>query len=319
MINSKCEETKVWGSFWEHVDDLRHTFLRSLGIVGAGFLFVLMFYQPILQFLTPYPAEQIGGKGLTKQKMQRIQIVNQTAQNQIFDLPPQAQLISNSLPIAERSHSYRLAPGQTLLYEEVSPSSFLVMGPIEGVILVFKTCFWISVVITAPIWSWIWLHFILPGLKEQERAILFPFLLCSLLCLILGVTLAYYITLPIANQYLMFFNSSIGQNAWTLAHYVNYVLFLCLGHAIAAELALFLFMLVHFRFLTPSWLIAKRRYMIVLAFILGALLTPPDVLTQLLLAIPLIGCYEIAIWYAKRLQCKISSSENLTNPPSHEF
>src|SRR5204863_41436 len=109
----------------------------------------------------------------------------------------------------------------------------------------------------------------------------------------------YYVTLPLANQYLFLFNNSIGQNAWTLIHYVQYVLFLCLGHAIAAELGLLLLTLVHFRFLSPDWLIAKRRYMIVLAFVLGAFLTPPDVLTQLLLALPLIALYEVAIWYAK--------------------
>ena len=93
----------------------------------------------------------------------------------------------------------------------------------------------------------------------------------------------------------------MGQNAWTLNHYVNYVLLLCLGHAVAAELALLLLILVHFRFLSPSWLIAQRRYMIVLAFICGALLTPPDILTQLLLALPLIVLYEFAILYAKWL------------------
>ena len=111
--------------------------------------------------------------------------------------------------------------------------------------------------------------------------------------------MAYFITLPIANQYLSLFNSAIGQNSWTLALYVNYVLFLCMGHAIAAELALLLLILVHFRCLSAEWLISKRRHMIVAAFILGALLTPPDVLTQLLMAIPLIGIYELAIWYAK--------------------
>jgi sec-independent protein translocase protein TatC len=175
------------------------------------------------------------------------------------------------------------------------------MGPLEGFVLVLRVCFWLSLVLTAPLWGWFWLQFILPGLKNSERVILLPFLFYSLLFLSLGITLAYYVTLPVANQYLLFFNRSIGQNAWTLTHYVNYVLLLCLGHAIAAELTLLLFMLVHWRVLSPHWLMKKRRYMIVLAFILGALLTPPDVVTQLFLALPLIGAYEAAIWYAKWL------------------
>ena len=118
-------------------------------------------------------------------------------------------------------------------------------------------------------------------------------------------------TLPIANDYLSLFNSSIGQNAWTLDHYVNYVLCLCLGHAIAAELSVLLLVLVHFGLLSAEWLIAKRRVMIVGAFILGALLTPPDVLTQLLLAFPLIGIYEIAICYANGATDKKQSARQL--------
>ena len=147
--------------------------------------------------------------------------------------------------------------------------------------------------------------------KVLNATLFFPFLLCSVLCLCIGIAFAYYVTLPLANQYLTPFNLSIGENAWTLTYYANYVLFLCLGHAIAAELGLLLFLLVHFRFLSPDWLIGKRRYMIVAAFILSALLMLPDVLTQLLLAFPFIGLYEISIWYAKwrlthQLQIKVS-------------
>lgn len=114
----------------------------------------------------------------------------------------------------------------------------------------------------------------LPGLRTQERAILFPFLLCSGVSLLLGVGIAYYVTLPLADQYLVVFNHSIGQNAWALTHYVDYVLLLCLGHAIAAELSLLLLVLVHFRLLTPAWLIHKRRYMDSLSFYFGCAADP---------------------------------------------
>jgi sec-independent protein translocase protein TatC len=289
-----------WASFWEHVDDLRQTLLKSLIIVSVGFIVVLGFYQPLMQFLTHASMEPVASN-LLQRRVERIRVINQTARDQQFELPSGAWIISDQLsdnPLGQSRH-YRLAPGQSLLYEQVIHSPFLIMGPLEGLLLVFKVCFWVSMALTAPFWGWVWLQFILPGLKAQERAILLPFLLCSAISLGLGVVLAYTVTLPVANQYLMLFNGSIGQNAWTLTHYVDYVLLLCLGHAIAAELGLLLLLLVHFRLLSPEWLIAKRRYMIVVAFILGALLTPPDVLTQLLLAIPLMGLYEIAICYAK--------------------
>lgn len=290
---------KNWASFWEHVEDLRHVLMRIFLVIGIGFILALMFYQPILQFLSAFPIEQPKGS-LTTQRIQKIQIANNSLQPQIFELPLNARLLSPIFPgQKENPNHFTLLPGQSLLYEEVEQPSFLVMGPLEGLILVFKICFWISLCLTAPIWSWFGLQFVLPGLYQRERSFLFIFLISSLCCLILGIAAAYYVTLPIANQSLFLFNSTIGQNAWTLAHYINYVLILCFGHAIAAELALFLFILVRFGFLPSEWLITQRRWMIVLAFVLGALLTPPDVLTQLLLAIPLVILYEFAILYAK--------------------
>lgn len=288
-----------WAGFWEHIEDLRCTLLRSLVIVGIGFILILLFYQPIFRFLTSYTAEQTE-EGLHKHKIQRIQIINQTTRHQLFALPPQASLVSPLSSLEKKGdHFYQLSPGQALIYDETMDSSLLIMGPIEGLVLVLKACFWLSLALTAPMWGWTWVQFILPGLKEKERAILRPFLLLSLICLGIGIAFAYCVTLPIANQSLLFFNSLIGKNAWTLRNYVDYVLLLCLGHAIAAELVLLLFILVHFRVLSAPLLVAKRRYMIVLAFVLGALLTPPDVLTQLLLAIPLIGLYEASIYYAR--------------------
>lgn len=293
-------------SFWGHIDDLRRTLLRTILIIAIGFLAMLTFYQPILQFFVSVPSEHFEA-GLIKQRVERLQVVNHTRSIRLFQFPPDAKVVSQTEADGQKGgHShYRLAPGEALIYDQIIHSPLLIMGPIEGLALVFRACFWLSIALTAPIWGWVWLQFILPGIKAQERAVLMPFLLGSLGCIVCGCAFAYFVTLPIANDYLTFFNSSIGHNAWTLNHYVNYVLFLCLGHAIAAELTLLLLVLVHFRFLSPEWLISKRRYMIVGAFILGALLTPPDVLTQFLMAIPLMGIYEIAICYAKWRRPKI--------------
>lgn len=289
-----------WTSFWGHVDDLRQTLLRSIIVIGVGFLIALIFYQPLINFLTTHPHTHVTER-LTKQQIQRQRIVNQTSQTQLYELPPQAWLISDSPSMIQgKEHpTYRLNPGESLVYEQAIIPTLLIMGPLEGLTLVVKFCFWFSLALTAPAWGWIWLQFILPGLRSEERKAIYPFLIGSVLCLALGIAFAYTVTLPITNQYLASFNLTLGENAWTLSHYINYVLLICTGHAIAAELGLILLILVHFRILMARWLIDKRRYMILLAFVLGALLTPPDILTQLLLAIPLIGLYEIAILYAK--------------------
>lgn len=290
-----------WNGLWGHIEDLRKTLIQSCFVIFVGFLFLLIFYQPILDLLVSYPRQEIEG-GLTKQTVKRIHLSNSTKQKQLFKLPPQASMIFASSPIKEgnqRAIVYEVLPGESILYDEVVDHPLLVLGPIEGMMVVIKTCFWLSFALTAPIWGWIWLKFILPGLERNEKAILFPFLSLSLISLILGCLFAYCVTVPLANGYLFSFNQAIGQNEWTLKLYVDYVLLVCLGHAIAAEIGLLLFILIHFQAISTSWLIKKRRYMIVLAFILGALLTPPDVLTQLLMAFPLMGLYEAAILYGK--------------------
>lgn len=293
-----------WAGFWDHVDDLRQTLIRSLFVIGAGFLLSLGFYQPLFEFLVSRPAEQTA-EGLTKELIQHQRIVNRTTEIRQYKLPPNARIISESasptppaLP-GPLSRVYRLAPGESLTYETSAVPPLLILGPIEGLSLVFKFCFWLSLALTAPAWGWIWLQFILPGLKPEERVALYPFLLGSIISLAAGAVLAYNVTLPLANDYLTAFNSTLGENAWTLSHYINYVSLICAGHAIAAELGLLLFILVHYHWLTTEWLISKRRYMIVAALVLGALLTPPDVVTQLLLAFPLVGLYELAILYSK--------------------
>lgn len=280
-------------SLWGHLDALRKTFIQTLLIFGIGFIFLLCFYQPLLKFLTAIPVEKTHG--LTTYKIERRVIENELSSSKI-ELPHDSLWISGGQGIFPH---YLLAPHEKLVYDQAIRSPLLILGPLEALILVFKACFWLSIALTAPFWGWAWLQFILPGIRSNEKAILFPFLFGSMLCIALGSVLAYKVTLPLANEYLSFFNHSIGQNAWTLNLYVNYVLLLCLGHAIAAEISFLLLVLVHFRFLSAEWLISKRRYMIVMAFILGALLTPPDVLTQILMAIPLMGVYECAILYAK--------------------
>lgn len=279
-------------SFWGHIQELRQTLVRTFIIVCVGFVALLCFYQPILRVLTSIPGET----GFAMHKMERVQIVNGSAARE-FVMPEDSIWISGGEVNGHRQ--YHLAQREILVYDQIIRTPLLIMGPLEGLILVFKACFWLSIAITAPFWGWVWLQFILPGIHSQERLVLIPFLSGSILCVMGGCLLAYWMTLPLANEYLSLFNHSIGQNAWTINHYVNYVLFLCLGHAIAAEIAFLLLGLVHYRFLTPEWLISKRKYMIVGAFILGALLTPPDVLTQILMAVPLIGVYEVAILYAK--------------------
>ncbi|WP_032124661.1 twin-arginine translocase subunit TatC [Candidatus Protochlamydia naegleriophila] len=291
-------ENEVWKSLWGHLADLRSTLIRSFTAIGIGFLIVFSFYQPIFHTLTAN-WERTHFSSVTKEIMQRERVVNTTSDSITYVLPRGANVAQKESFEWIDAQSLRLAPKQLLSYEYPLPNRLLILGPLEGMVLTFKVCFWCSLALTAPIWGYFFLQFFLPGLRSGEKALLIPFFAWSGLWMGAGFALAYFVTIPLANSYLEAFNAPIGQNAWTLTHYIDYTLMLFLGHALAFEMGLLLLCLVHYQWISADWLISKRRHMIVCAFIIGALLTPPDIPTQFMMAIPLISLYELAILYGK--------------------
>src|SRR5580658_2851212 len=126
-------------SFWEHVEDLRQTLIRSLVVIGLGFFLLVGFYPFIIQFLTNTSVER-SSAGLQKQKVERVHLINSTLETVPFELPNRARLISTEGQTTDPTHSstYYLKPGQSLIYEEVITAPLLIIGPMEGVLLVFK-------------------------------------------------------------------------------------------------------------------------------------------------------------------------------------
>lgn len=186
-------------------------------------------------------------------------------------------------------------------------TKLVVLGPAEGIMATFRVAFWVGLVGTSPIWVYEVLRFVLPGLNLKERRLILPFFLFSLLFLGAGLSLAYFVTIPLANSYLEAFNQGIGTNLWSLSNYLDYTIILLLGNALAFELCVILLFLVHYRKLSAEGLIQARRYVIVAIFIAAAILTPPDILSQLMLAFPLMGLYELAILYAKFRKARIDA------------
>lgn len=285
-------------TFWGHIEELRKVLLRVFIIILIGFLVCFFFYQTFFQILIPVdPTSSL----LVKETWQHERIMNKSNQLFVYTLPEKAILdgISQGV-ISVDPFSYSLQSGQYIDYRiPVTESKLILLSPLEGIMLTIKVCFWLSLAFTSPLWGFILLGFILPALNGRQKYILIPFFVGSLLCMAIGIGLAHFITIPLANQYLEGFNSGLGKNLWSLSHYIDYTLIISVGHIVAAEIGLILIFGVHYRIIKVDWLIEKKRYMIVVAFILGAILTPPDIITQLLVAIPLVLIYEMAILYGK--------------------
>ncbi len=175
----------------------------------------------------------------------------------------------------------------------------VILSPSEGFKVTLEACFWFSLVITSPVWFYFVFRFITPALQTSETKLILPVISLTVAFLLLGLGFAYYCTIPFANHYLYSFNKEIGQNMWGLSHYLDYTVFLLFANALAFEMGAILLLLVHYRIISLEALQRRRRPAIVAVFIVAALLTPPDVFTQGLLALPLIALYELIVLYAR--------------------
>ncbi|MBB6123597.1 twin-arginine translocase subunit TatC [Sphingobium subterraneum] len=149
--------------------------------------------------------------------------------------------------------------------------------------------------------------FVAPGLYAKEKKALLPFLLATPVLFISGAALAYYVVMPTAfHFFLKFQGNSSGLQVEALPStdaYLSLVMQFILAFGISFLMPVLLMLLNRAGLVSRTQLLGMRRYMIVAAFIVAAVLTPPDVVSQLMLAIPLILLYEmtlVVIWFTER-------------------
>jgi len=158
--------------------------------------------------------------------------------------------------------------------------------------------------------SQIWL-FVAPGLYRNEKKAFLPFLIMTPFLFAAGASLAYFIAMPLALHYLLGFGGEIGGVQQTalpgIGNYLDFSTRFIFGFGVAFLLPVLLMLIERAGLVTRSQLKRGRRYAIVVAFVVAAVLTPPDVISQLLLAIPLVLLYEIsliAIWFTERRRAR---------------
>lgn len=289
---------EIFATFWEHLEELRRTFLRIFLIIIFSTILCFSNHELILSILTkPFTSSQVSSND---EHLTYFRIYNSEPITKKID-PPKNYLIFDSLSenTQYEEGSYLIFPGGSLVYAKTKPAQELILlSPLEGILFSLKSSFWTGIFISSPFWLYILSRFFLPGLKREEKNLIFPFIGVSLIFILIGCLFAYCITIPIANHYLINFNQTIGVNLWSLGNYLDYTLFLIMANGLAFELGVLGVFAVHLQMLNAEMLKKNRRIAIVGAFIVSAILTPPDILTLFLLAIPLIGLYEGIIVYA---------------------
>lgn len=179
-----------------------------------------------------------------------------------------------------------------------------------------KVAFFASLMIAFPVLAvQIW-RFVAPGLYKNEKRAFLPFLLMTPVLFTAGAALAYYIAIPIALRFLLGFTGDVGgvtQEALPgVGNYLDFVTKFILGFGIAFLLPVLLMLLEAAGIVTRKQLSGARRYAIVGAFAISAVLTPPDIVSQLLLAVPLCLLYELAlmaIWFTEKKRKRMADAE----------
>ncbi len=162
-----------------------------------------------------------------------------------------------------------------------------------------KVAFFAAIVGALPIiLSQIWL-FIAPGLYAHEKKMLIPFIVGGTVMFIVGVMFAYYIVTPFGFDFLITFGSFKFTPLINIEDYVGFFTKIMFGFGLAFELPIFAYFLALLGLVDDKQMTAFFKYAIVIIFIVAALLTPPDVLTQLLMAGPLIILYGFSIIIVK--------------------
>lgn len=162
-----------------------------------------------------------------------------------------------------------------------------------------KVAFFSAIIISLPVIFWqMWL-FLAPGLYDHEKKLVVPFVFFATLMFLVGASFAYYIVVPFGFDFLINFGSAVVTVLPSIGKYVGFFTKLLIGFGIAFELPVITFFLAQIGLVDDRMLKDFFKYAIVLIFVLSALLTPPDVLTQFLMAGPLIFLYIVSIFIAK--------------------
>ena len=252
-------------SLTDHLDELRRRAILCLLAVVAGMIAAYSFYNPWILNLLRAPLDCLAGR-----------------ENPFVVDNPLVRLLKASSP------------------ESANLSLDLhFIGPMEVFMVKIKSSFFAGAILASPLICYQVWKFISAALKETERKVVGIFAPASLILFACGVAIAYFIMLPVILYFLVVVSGAGLVPTLILSKYTSMVVLCCMAFGVVFEMPLVILFLVRLGIVTPQFLAAKRKYAILAMFVISAILTPPDIVTQVMMALPMIFLYEVSILLAR--------------------
>ncbi|MBI5385974.1 MAG: twin-arginine translocase subunit TatC [Verrucomicrobia bacterium] len=320
-------------TFLEHLEDLRWVLIKSLATLGVTLLVCLLAANVVVKVMM-YPLSK--AKAVYSKEVQIVTFnldtnllgvfkfnlkdrgafpisTNRFVHLRLEPVPSGTNEDFWLLGVRAETNAAILAAANTLKIAIIN------LSPAGSFLVAFHVAMYAGVILAAPfILYWV-AAFVFPALKMKERKYVYRGLFWSVGLFMTGVAFCYFILMPVALTASVQFSEWLGFSSpqWRAEDYIGFVSKFMLGMGLGFEMPVVILVLVKIGVLNYRILSKARRYVIVINFILGAMLTTPEVITQLLMAIPLQILYEITVWitwYWERKEKKRQALEEKEQP-----